>query len=234
MDGWFGPKLIVSTSSESRSSCGTLEHGRDRATGSASPRRSRGARGATVAIYSCLREADRLAADRVVLAQRVALPVVLHQDPLQVRVALDRDAHHVPGLALVPVGGRPDPDDARAPARRRRATPARARAARPRARREQVVVHREALRLRRRPARQALGAGRVDVAAAARADVAGDALAAPAEVVGRGDVGEEAEAHLVAQVRARPRPAAPARRRASSRRAASRISTSPGHVLVGH
>src|SRR5439155_7495098 len=58
-------------------------------------------------------EADRLAAERVVLAQGVALPVVLHQDPGEVRVALGADAHQVPGLALVPVGGRPDRDDAR-------------------------------------------------------------------------------------------------------------------------
>src|SRR5207248_10328843 len=58
-------------------------------------------------------EADRLAADRVVLAQRVALPVVVHQDPGEVGVALGADAHQVPGLAFVPVGGRPDWADPR-------------------------------------------------------------------------------------------------------------------------
>ena len=58
-------------------------------------------------------EANRLAADRVVLAQRVPCPVVLHDDAAQIRVPLDRDAHQVVGLALVPVRGRPDADDAR-------------------------------------------------------------------------------------------------------------------------
>ena len=62
-------------------------------------------------------------------------------------MALDRDAEHVPGLALVPVRGRPDGDHARnglpvvapdldpEPPRRR-------------AEREEVVGDREALRLR--------------------------------------------------------------------------------------
>ena len=43
----------------------------------------------------------------------------------------------------------------------------------------------------------------MDVAAADRADVARDLLLAPAEVVGGGDVGEEVEAVLVAEERAR-------------------------------
>jgi hypothetical protein len=66
-----------------------------------------------------------------------------------------------------------------------------------------VVVHREALRLRLRGLGEALRAGQVEVAAAGRADVAGDAVAAPAEVIGRSDVREEVEAFAVAQVLAR-------------------------------
>src|SRR4051812_49445245 len=75
----------------------------------------------------------------------MALPVVLHQDPPEVRVAHDPDAHHVPGLALVPVGGRPDLHDARdrlvlvEPSLDAHAAAARDA--------QQVVVHREALRL---------------------------------------------------------------------------------------
>src|SRR5258708_36780495 len=60
-----------------------------------------------------VREADRLAADRIILAQRVAFPVVLEQDANEVRVAVESDAHEVELLALVPVGGRPDGDDTR-------------------------------------------------------------------------------------------------------------------------
>jgi hypothetical protein len=72
-----------------------------------------------------------------------------------------------------------------------------------------VVIDREALHLRLRRARVALRAGRpalpagkVEVAADGRSVVAGDAPVAPAEVVGRGDVGEEAEAFDVAEVEA--------------------------------
>src|SRR5438105_15266056 len=54
-----------------------------------------------------LREADGLTADRIVLAQRVALPVVVHQDPAQVRVPRDLDPHQVERLALLPLGCRP-------------------------------------------------------------------------------------------------------------------------------
>ena len=53
------------------------------------------------------------AAQRVVLALRVARPVVGHQDPGQRRVAVEDDAEHVVGLALVPVVGGVDVDDAR-------------------------------------------------------------------------------------------------------------------------
>src|SRR4029453_10972413 len=48
-----------------------------------------------------------------VLAERVALPVLGHEDADEVVVALEADAQHVPRLALEPVGGRPDREDAR-------------------------------------------------------------------------------------------------------------------------
>src|SRR5664280_904405 len=47
----------------------------------------------------------------VVFAQRMADPVVGEQDTTQVGMTLEADAHHVPGLALVPAGGRPDVGD---------------------------------------------------------------------------------------------------------------------------
>src|SRR5256714_7466277 len=147
-------------------------------------------------------EADRLAADRVVLAQRVPLPVVVHEDPRQVRVALDPDSHQVVGLALVPVRGRPYLDDTRhrlavvdphLEAKPRRAGP----------QREQVVADREALRLELGENLEALRRRPVEVAAGGRADVAGDALLPPAEVVRRRDVREEREPLLVAEVKRR-------------------------------
>jgi hypothetical protein len=122
------------------------------------------------------------------------------KDPAQVGMALDADAHHVPGLALVPVGRRPYGDDARhrlafvEPHLNPHASGGR--------HREQVVIHREALRLRVRQLLQALRARSVQVAPVLRADVAGDAGATPTEVIGRRDVGEEVEPLLVAQVRA--------------------------------
>jgi hypothetical protein len=51
---------------------------------------------------------DGDAAERVVLALRVARPVVRHEDAGQGRVAVEDDAEHVPGLALVPVVARVD------------------------------------------------------------------------------------------------------------------------------
>ena len=47
------------------------------------------------------------AARRVLLAQRVPLPPGRHEQPVEVGVAGDADAEHVPELALVPVGGGP-------------------------------------------------------------------------------------------------------------------------------
>ena len=67
------------------------------------------------------------------------------------------------------------------------------------AQREQVVVHRKALRLRGGLPVVSLRSGRVQVAPRGRSDVAGDPARAPAQVVGRRDVGEHVEA-LLAQV----------------------------------
>src|SRR5215813_3701394 len=53
-------------------------------------------------------EVDGFAADRKVAAQWVAHPVVRHQDPGQVRMALEANAEHVPRLSLIPVGGSVD------------------------------------------------------------------------------------------------------------------------------
>ena len=96
---------------------------------------------------------------------------------------------------------------------------------------EQVVGDREALRLRVRPPRVALRPGCVQVAPAARADVAGDARLAPAEVVGGREVGEHVEARLVAQVRARLHDP---RRVDDERRLAERLAgrDEPGNGLV--
>ena len=41
-------------------------------------------------------------ARRVVLAQRMAFPGLRHQNAAQARVAVEADAEHVPGFALVP------------------------------------------------------------------------------------------------------------------------------------
>src|SRR3954462_13617782 len=56
---------------------------------------------------------DGHAAERVVLALRVALPVVRHEDPGEVGVAGEDDTEHVVGLPLLPVGGRVDVGHAR-------------------------------------------------------------------------------------------------------------------------
>src|SRR5271166_7106150 len=53
------------------------------------------------------REDHRFAAEREVAPLRMALVVLGHQDPPQVRVPLEDDAEHVVNLALLVVGGRP-------------------------------------------------------------------------------------------------------------------------------
>src|SRR6187401_2364305 len=131
----------------------------------------------------------------------MALPVVLHQDPAEVRVAVEGNAHHVVGLPFVPVGGRPDLDHARHALSvvdphldADDLTPGNL---------EQVVVDGEAGGLRSRRSRKALRALRPEIAARGGAVVAGDLSPAPAEVVDGRDVGEEIEAPLVPEVRAR-------------------------------
>ena len=54
-----------------------------------------------------VREEHRLAADREVAPLRMALVVLGHQDPAQVRVAVEDHAEHVVDLALLVVRGRP-------------------------------------------------------------------------------------------------------------------------------
>src|SRR5262245_44891031 len=50
---------------------------------------------------------------RIVLAQRMTVPVFRHQQPPEVRVAVERDAEEIPYLPLEPVGRRPDVADRR-------------------------------------------------------------------------------------------------------------------------
>jgi len=66
-----------------------------------------------------------------------------------------------------------------------------------------VIVDGKAGGLRLRRAREALGGRLVQVAAGCRPEVAGDARVTPAQVVGWRDVGEEVEALLVPEMRAR-------------------------------
>src|SRR6185295_6497472 len=46
--------------------------------------------------------------DWIILAQRIALPVLGHQQPARIRMAVEDDAEEIPHLALEPVRGRPD------------------------------------------------------------------------------------------------------------------------------
>src|SRR3954453_4019828 len=123
---------------------------------------------------------------------RVAVPALGQEDPLERGVAVERDPHAIPGLALLVVGAR------EAPA----ATPAGLAVVRPHAQAqtprgpggaiEQLVGDREAL-VARRPhdGCETGGRGMVEVALPAprrrAAPVASDALAGVAEVVGGGD-----------------------------------------------
>src|SRR4051812_20623575 len=50
---------------------------------------------------------DFLTAKRNILALRIALPVIGHEDALEARVTGEADAEHVVGLALLPVCGSP-------------------------------------------------------------------------------------------------------------------------------
>src|SRR6266571_6778377 len=58
---------------------------------------------------SGMRTDERLAAvDRIVLAQRVADELLVHQEAPGVGMAVEAHAEHVPHLALEPVGDRPE------------------------------------------------------------------------------------------------------------------------------
>src|SRR5678815_3387741 len=59
------------------------------------------------AVRRVVRERDLFVAERGILAQRPAHPVLGQQDAGQVGVPGELDAVEVVGLALVPVGGRP-------------------------------------------------------------------------------------------------------------------------------
>ena len=106
--GWCGPKLIVSSSSDSGARCGRarrLLHLAVRDVGqpcapslTLPPLRRRAL---------VVREQDRLAADREVAPLRMALVVLGHEDPAQVGVAVEDHAEHVVDLALLVVGRRP-------------------------------------------------------------------------------------------------------------------------------
>src|SRR5207237_10906974 len=58
-------------------------------------------------------EDHRLPKGDVILAQREPLPALWHEDAPQVGMTVEGDAEEVPGLAFVPVGGRPDRRQAR-------------------------------------------------------------------------------------------------------------------------
>ena len=45
---------------------------------------------------------------RIVLAQRIAFPVLRHQQPPRIGMAVEHDAEQIPDFALEPVGRRPD------------------------------------------------------------------------------------------------------------------------------
>src|SRR5712692_10217765 len=101
VDGWWGPKLTVS-SSPPKAPCSpvlvTVTPG-----DSITPSRFLWRRLPELVL---LGELDDLAAHRVVAAQGVSDPVVRHEDSGQPRVACEDDAEHVVRLPLLPVGGR--------------------------------------------------------------------------------------------------------------------------------
>src|SRR5256885_16604823 len=104
-DGWWGPKLTVSSSPPKAPGCPVcvtvtpwpVASSIDKASGLLRRRQPR---------LVLFRELHRLAADGVVAAQRVSDPVVGHEDSRQLGMAVEDDSEHVVRLALVPVGGR--------------------------------------------------------------------------------------------------------------------------------
>ena len=71
---------------------------------------SRGFRGSVSGLSSSMPSA--VALHRIVLAQRMAFPVLGHHDAAQVGVTVEVNAEEVEDLALVEVGGGPDGGDA--------------------------------------------------------------------------------------------------------------------------
>ena len=147
-------------------------------------------------------EPHRLASERVVLAERMPVPVVLHEDAGRGSGGPRRGCPSCPT---------PRARASRRSARRRRRSA--------RAHRRRTRPGDEGAAPRGRPTRPAAGgrrprsaaasasgcvgqaprSGLVDVAPARVAPVAGDARAVPAEVVGGGHIGQEVEAGLVAE-----------------------------------
>src|SRR5581483_11890898 len=140
VEGCCGPMLITirwswcsrMSSVRSDQSCPVTVYARDASVVMASPPGRPGSGGAPRSAYAGARAdvgssegpplvgrsdgravvLDRDAAEGVVLALRVSLPVVRHQDPGERWVAVEDDPDHVVRLALVPVQGRVDRDPA--------------------------------------------------------------------------------------------------------------------------
>src|SRR5262249_3667283 len=93
VEGCCGPMLSVMVSVRTVPDLLGLERG-EIGGGNGAPRR-------------VVRERHFLVAERRVLAQRPALPVVGQENPRQVGMTVEDDAVEVVRLALVPVGGRP-------------------------------------------------------------------------------------------------------------------------------
>src|SRR5437773_2452705 len=55
------------------------------------------------------RERDFLVPQWHILAQRMALPIIRHQDAVEARVSSENNPEQIVGFALLPVGGRPQP-----------------------------------------------------------------------------------------------------------------------------
>ena len=93
-----------------RSSRRAIGRSRRRLTSRASRSFSRLARNSSSRAPASARLDLRLHADlhRIVLPQRIALPVLGHQQTPRIGMAVEHDAEQVPDFALEPVGGRPD------------------------------------------------------------------------------------------------------------------------------
>ena len=145
-----------------------------------------------------VREADGLAAERVVLAEREPS----QSSGMRMRTRFPWPSKRMPSMSQASRSNQSaagqtgntlaigSPSSSQACTRTRAGSSAT---------REQVVRDREALRLRVGDAREPAEPGLVQVAARGGPDVARHLLLAPAEVVGGGDVAQEVEAVLVAE-----------------------------------